>query len=117
MTLAISTLIFDPGISTLLNFAFPALRTRVSISAIGSVIAIGFSVLIDRVASLAKVGALPPGLPTRFNHTGQFALGCHVPETDAANAEFPDESARPPAKGTAIISSDAELGFALRLGA
>jgi hypothetical protein len=70
------------------------------------------------VASLAKVSRSPDAeLPTRFNHAGQFALGCHVPKTDAADAEFPDESARPPTKGTAVISSDAELGFALRLGA
>jgi hypothetical protein len=44
--LAISHFRFDPGISTLLNFAFPAFRMRVNISATVSLDAILLSVYL-----------------------------------------------------------------------
>jgi hypothetical protein len=52
-------------------------------------------------------------LPTGLNHAGHFSRESQLPETDAAQPELAQESARPPAAEAAIAVPAAQLG---RLG-
>src|SRR3954447_23471551 len=62
---------FEEGIRTVSCIATLALRIRVSMSAIGSVIVI----------------AEPPPSPARLRHAGQLAGVRHLPDADAAQPE------------------------------
>jgi uncharacterized membrane protein len=61
---------FDPGTSTLLNFALAALRMRVNMSAIGSLIAMVFSCISGLLLPVYQLdfttpGSLPPDANSR----------------------------------------------------
>jgi hypothetical protein len=49
-------------------------------------------------------------LPTGLNHAGHFSRESQLPETDAAQPELAQESARPPAAEAAIAVPAAQLG-------
>src|SRR5207342_412504 len=93
---AISRLVRDAGTTTSVCRARDAFRTRVSMSAIGSEMFIGF-------------------LPARLGDARQLAQERTLPEADAAEREPPDEGARPSAHGAAVIRLHLVLGGPLRL--
>src|SRR4030042_686654 len=95
----LSRLIFmrEAGISTLSKRAPPALRIRVNMSAMGSVMLIF-------------------GLPTGFDHPRDLSLEGHGAETDAADAEPPQEGPGPAAQRTTVVILDPALGLPLPLG-
>src|SRR5580698_6133552 len=97
-TRAISTFSFDCGISTRRCFALTALRMRVSMSAIGSVIVI-----------------VCPRLPAGLAHARQEPVQCHVPEANSAQTELAQEGAGATAPLAAVVLPDGELGLALAL--
>lgn len=76
-----------------------ALRMRVSISAIGSVIAIG-----NRYPPFKK-------LPTGFGDAGDVAGVRVVTETDAAHLEFAEIAVRSAADFAAVVLAGGEFGF------
>src|ERR1017187_2570802 len=82
---AISIFNLDAGTSTLGWRASAALRTRVSMSPIGSDVPI--------VTSLS---------PTGLDHAGDFAGQSELPETDPAQIEFAQIAARPAAPETPV---------------
>src|SRR5688572_25340216 len=93
--LAISTFSFDAGTSTRGCFAMTALRRRVSISAIGSVISrVLCSFTVNRLRSTVFFYHLPASqlptsqLPTRFRHARDVALQCQLPEAEATQREL-----------------------------
>src|SRR6185436_16596317 len=77
--------------------AIIALRTRVSMSAIGSVIILYFL------------------LPTRLGHAGDFPLQGQLAEAEAAHRESPEVRTRAPAQATPVSFADPELGGPDRL--
>src|SRR6188508_3384947 len=94
---AISRLVRDAGTTTSVCRARDAFRTRVSMSAMGSEMFIGF-------------------LPARLRDAGQLAEERSLAEADAAQGAPPDEGARPAAHGAAVIRPHLVLGGPLRLG-
>src|SRR5713226_1238157 len=84
--------------TTLVWPAVDALRRRVSMSAIGSVII-----------------ALCSALPTRFRHARDLAPQRALAKTDAAHGKPAHERARPPAQPTAIVLLHGKLRWAVRL--
>src|SRR5271155_1352314 len=86
------TLTLEEGISTCDRSTRTALRTRVSMSAIGSVIT---------------------ALPTRFLRAGDYSLVAQLAEADPAQLELAVDRARPAAQGAAVLEPAAELRFAL----
>src|SRR5947209_2265232 len=95
---AISALSLDAGTSTFGWRATMALRTRVSMSAIGSLV-----MLYDSF------------LPTGLDDAGDLAIQGELPEAETANAEFAEEAARPSAAPAAIAVPAAELRRLLHL--
>src|SRR5262245_39948220 len=87
---AISRLVREAGTTTSVWRARDALRTRVSMSAIGSEL-------------------FMQDLPARLGDAGQLARQGALPETDAAQGEAAHERPRPAADGAAVVSPDAEL--------
>src|SRR6266571_4395809 len=83
-TWAIETFMRDDGISTMGCLARVALRTRVSMSAIGSVSTL-------------------PSLPARLGDAGDLALQGKLAETNTAQPELPHEGARAPAAMAAVV--------------
>src|SRR5918994_3019186 len=94
---AISRFVRDAGTTTSVCRARDAFRTRVSMSAIGSEMFIGF-------------------LPARLGDARQLTQERTLPEADAAQRKAPDEGARPAAHGAAVVRADLELGAPLCLG-
>src|SRR5437867_10274126 len=94
---AISTLILEEGISTRWWPAIRALRMRVSMSAIGSVMAI--------------VCLEPPScaLPARLHDAGDGSLQRELPEADPAELELPVEAARPATPAAPVPEAHPEL--------
>src|SRR5687768_3602955 len=88
-TSAMATLSFVAGISATGRSMALALRMRVSMSAIGSVI---------------MVVGIP--LPARLTHPGNQAVGGHVPQTDSADAELAVHGPSPTAQLTAPTDLD-----------
>src|SRR6185295_13847565 len=87
---AISAFSRDAGMSTRVCFALTALRRRVSMSAIGSVISLF--------------------LPTTLCHPGDVALERQLAEAEAAQRELPHVGARAPAQLAPVAEPDLELG-------
>src|SRR5882672_1545349 len=79
--------------------AVQALRTRVSISATGSV----------RLISLFRP------LPTGLAHAGDLPAQCELAETDAAQPELAEGAAAPAAPLAAVVAAHLELRFPLDL--
>src|SRR5579884_3207537 len=98
-TLAISTFIFDAGISIEPYRFIKAFLILVSISAIGSVIAYLFYFK----------------LPTRLSYTRNPSKACRLPEAQPAHAEFSQVSPWPPTKRTAVLVPRSEFGFCFQL--
>src|SRR6266550_2567757 len=94
---AISIFIFEPGMSTRRCFAPHALRMRVNISAIGSVMLIDYS------------------SPARLAHAGNHSRKRELTETDSAHAELSQKGARTSAPAAAVVLPDAELRLPLAL--
>src|SRR3990170_3421868 len=94
---AISRLVRDAGTTTSVWRARDALRTRVSMSAIGSEMFIG-------------------PLPARLGDARQLAQERALPEADAAEREPPDKGSGPAAHGAAVVALDLVLGGPLCLG-
>src|SRR6266571_7114990 len=110
---AISTFSFETGMSTRRCFAPQALRMRVSISAIGSVILIKSlsSLLPYPVAGTHRNEWLPACLTDAGDVTRQRLL----PETDSAEAELSQECAGSSASPATVMLSHLELRFPLAL--
>src|SRR5436190_18870735 len=118
---AISTFSFETGMSTRRCFAPQALRMRVSISAIGSVM------LIKSISSFYRIPIQSPQfagfvgrvenewLPARLAHAGDVARQRQVSETDSADAEFSQERARSSAPPTPVVLTHSELRLPLAL--
>src|SRR4026207_168622 len=92
---AISRFVREAGTTTSVWRAREPLRTRVSMSAIGSEMFIG--------------------LPARLRDARQLALEGALPEADAAEREAPHERPRATADGAAVVAADLELRGPLRL--
>src|SRR4051794_35344001 len=121
-------LIFEKGIVTLSWYAWLALRRRVSMSAIGSVIVMGvrqpfspgFPVATrptakryffnpPSVRSWAVAGGDRTGLPGSLGHTGQLTAVGHLPDTDPAEAELAVDRVRPATTLAAGVRPHSEL--------
>src|SRR5580658_1798154 len=96
---AISILSLEAGTSTLGWRADCALRMRVSMSAMGSVMAMFYS------------GA--PFLPARFDHARDLARDGELTKTNPAQVKFPNVAARPAATETAVAEPDFHPGRGL----
>src|ERR1019366_8601039 len=96
---AISVLSFDAGTSTLGWRAAMALRTRVSISAIGSLV----------------IWTVTPFLPAGLYNARNLAIEGQLPETQAAHAVFAEESARTSAAPAAVPMTAPELRSLFRM--
>src|SRR6185312_10128954 len=107
-------LIFEYGMPTVSWYAELALRRRVSMSAIGSVIDMAVWPSSPRFPGnrdLRRVGVLPAGL----RDAGQFAAVRHRAEADAAQAELAVDGTRAAAAGAPRVRAHFELGLAVRL--
>src|SRR5947207_9443440 len=93
--LASASFNFEDGIGTVSCIATLALRIRVSMSAIGSVIVI----------------AETPS-PARLRHAGQLPRVCHLPDADAAQPEVAVDRTRPATAATPRVAPHLELGLA-----
>src|SRR5262249_7831436 len=89
---------FEDGMRTLSCSATLALRMRVSMSAIGSVI------VIVRLPS-----------PARLRDAGHFAGVHHLSQADAAEPELAVHGARSTATAAPVVRPNLELGLALLL--
>src|SRR6185437_4442120 len=98
-TLASATFRFVAAISTNGRSISFALRMRVSMSAIGSVI----------IARVPNWEAGPMELPGRFADAGNQAVGGHFAEADAADAELAVDGAAAAAQLAAVADADLEL--------
>src|SRR6185312_423223 len=101
---AISALSLEAGTSTFGWRAWIALRTRVSMSAMGSLV---IFLLLHLIHQAARSRA---ALPTRLDHAGNLAVQGELAETEAANTEFAQERARPSAAPAAVAVPALELG-------
>src|SRR3954454_9796778 len=85
-------LIFEKGMVTLSWYAWLALRRRVSMSAIGSVIVMGirqpFSPGFPGLPGLRRSGISSLGLPGSFRDAGELTAVGHVPDTHPAQTEL-----------------------------
>src|SRR5260370_4613319 len=107
---AISALRREAGMSTRVCLAVTALRIRVSMSAIGSVI-VQLSSLNSELCSL-KSGALPAAL----RHAGDIAFERELAEAQAAQRELPHVGARPAAQAAAVAQPNLVLRLLQFLG-
>src|SRR3954470_21308244 len=118
---AISTFSFETGMSTRRCFAPQALRMRVSISAIGSVM------LINSISSFYRIHPSPAirsqlggthrneWLPARLADARDIARQRHLSETNSADAELPQECAGSSAPSAAVVLTHTELRLPLAL--
>src|ERR1039457_1405031 len=91
---AISDFSLEAGTSTFGWRAWIAFRTRVSMSAMGSLVII----------------LLLPALPASFHHAWDLAVQGELAETETADAEFTQIGARPAATPAAVAVADSQLG-------
>src|SRR5262249_25709188 len=99
---AISVFNFEAGTSTFGWRAWIALRTRVSMSAMGSLVIV---LLLHLHPGYPRPrGASGPriSLPARLDHAGDLAVEGELAEAKAADAEFAQERARPAAAPAAV---------------
>src|SRR5271157_325918 len=137
---AISTFSREAGISTFWCRAWSAFRTRVSMSATGSVNLIVLLLLEPPVRSARSIiggepaaafrpfvvsrssragfavanGQRPAangGLPRGFRNPWNLPAQRQLPEAQPANAELAQKRARPPAQVAAVVLARRELGF------
>src|SRR3954471_17470014 len=99
---AISAFNFEAGTSTLGWRAWIALRTRVSMSAMGSLVIV--LLLLPR-PGYPRPAELPDtciSLPARLDHARNLAIEGDLAEAQAANAELAQKRARPSAAPAAV---------------
>src|SRR5215469_10957085 len=100
-------------------YAELALRRRVSMSAIGSVIDMAVLAFLA-VVSLLALGVAGPAacscLPAGLRDAGQFAAVRHRAQADTAQAELPVDGTRPAAARAPRVRADGELRLAVGLG-
>src|SRR4051794_6918787 len=119
---AMSAFSRDAGMSTRVRLALTALRSRVSMSAIGSVIALlTFVALgnrsreIDAVhrhparGSPAPVAPAPRRLPAALGHAGDIAFERQLAETQAAQREFSHVGSWTAAQAAPVTQPNLEL--------
>src|SRR3954452_12461415 len=117
---------FDDGMVAESWYAALALRTRVSMSAIGSVIVMVCGASLAAVPRALGLGDLARGLsanggarvgvlPGRLAHAGELPGVGHLPQADPAQAELAVDGVRSPAALAAGVAADRELGLAGRL--
>src|SRR5690242_2596399 len=107
---AISSLMFETGTSTFGCLAAYALRMRVSISAIGSVITSPeiscqlpvFSCQLERTGNRQLVTS---NLPARLRHAGNVAFERQPAETDAAQRKLAQVAATATATAAAVMDA------------
>src|SRR4051812_47191708 len=117
---AISTFSFETGMSTRRCFAPQALRMRVSISAIGSVILIKSFSSFYRIHPKSVVRSSGrtrrnEWLPAGLTNARDIARECKVPEADSADAELSEERTRSSAPSAAVVLTHSELRLPLAL--
>src|SRR5258705_3838361 len=117
---AISTFSFESGMSTRRCFAPQALRMRVSISAIGSVMLINSFSFSYRIQPKSAVRSLSrtcrsEWLPARLADARDVSRQRHLSETDSAESELSQESAGSTAPPAAIVLPHLELRLPLAL--
>src|SRR6266850_801675 len=95
---AISAFSRDAGISTRVCLAVTALRIRVSISAIGSVISLNSKLIHQLTRS-----------PTALGDSRDVTLERQLPEAQAAQRELSHVGARTAAQAAAVAQPDLEL--------
>src|SRR6478609_6361669 len=100
-------------------YAWLALRRRVSMSAIGSVIVMAARPFLHRgfaPASQVRPAAIvcwkSSGSPRGLGHAGQLAAVRHLPQADAAQAELAVDGLGPAATLAAGVAADSELRLA-----
>src|ERR1017187_5812392 len=125
---AISDFSLEAGTSTLGWRAWIAFRTRVSMSAMGSLVIKLLGRLEDRSqkTEVRRPAGAPLRLPTSnfliltssfhlylpasLHHAGDLAVQGELAETETAHAEFTQIGARPAAAPAAVAVADSELG-------
>src|SRR5438128_7123467 len=117
-TSAIESFIFDAGMFTYSCFAVTALRIRVSMSAIGSVMfkacVSSFSRAHPMQVLSGRTANCDPALPTRLLHARQLSAQGHLPEADPAQSEITDIRSRPTAELATVLRAHAVLRLAVR---
>src|SRR3954471_13985278 len=111
-------LILEWGIVTRSWYAWLALRRRVSMSAIGSVMVIGCQTLLAVVPagrSRQAFGEASNWLPGSLGNAGQFATVRHLADAHPAQPELAVDGLRPPATLAAGVRAHRELRLARRL--
>src|SRR4051812_34648557 len=107
-------LIFEYGITTVSWYAELALRRRVSMSAIGSVIVIASSKPFSPWFPVRPTAKWL--LPGRLRHAGQLAGMRHLADTDATQTEDAVDRTGPAASGAAGVAAHLELRLAPGFG-
>src|SRR5438094_5203337 len=103
---AISAFSRDPGMSTRVCLAVTALRIRVSISAIGSVITLSLQSTVDNRQSTVSQQVTSPAT---LRHARDVALERELAEAEAAERELPHVCARAAAQVAAAAQPDLVL--------
>src|SRR5262245_38155081 len=98
---AISAFSREDGMSTRVCLALTALRIRVSMSAIGSVISLFFSIEVTSRS------------PAALGDSGHIAFERELPETQAAQRKLPHVRARASTQAAAVPQPDLVLRFLL----
>src|SRR3712207_6503836 len=95
-------------------WAWDALRSRVSMSAIGSVIVIGdqFSLAVVSAGGPAVSVGIRRGSPAGLGDPGQLAAVGHLPQADAAEPELAVDRLGSAAPLAAGVGAHRELGLA-----
>src|SRR5579863_6369796 len=110
---AISVFSLEAGTSTLGWRAWIALRTRVSMSAMGSLV-------IEPLSAISfQLSAIRCQLPARFRHSWNLAVEGELPEAEPANTKLTQEAAWAAAAPAAVAVPGRKLrnsGLVLRLG-
>src|SRR6266542_3770556 len=104
---AISAFSRDDGISTRVCFAVTALRIRVSMSAMGSVIPVPSNLVSWSIDKL--VNHQFTNLPTTLCYPCDVALERQLAKAQAAQRKLPHVGARAPAQVAAVAQPDLEL--------
>src|SRR6185312_3835758 len=92
-------------------YAWLALRRRVSMSAIGSVMVIALSAFLAAVPRRCGRAYGEGGLPGGLGNAGQLAAVRHLTDAHAAQPELPVHGLGPAAALAAGVCADRELGL------
>src|SRR5688500_9288692 len=101
--------------TTVFALFWAALRMRVSMSEIGSLIAIVWSGVVGEGAGGGRGRGFVSGLPAGLAHARDLALEGELAEHDAADAELAVDAAGAPGQLAAAHDAAGELGGPVRL--